>query len=264
MILSRIIISWFLVFFNEFQIDPDYSTEYIGVFRGDDLFIQNPYRNLSSDYCIKKIELNGNTLNLNYQLSALVLDFNGIDLFSPVSIKIFRKDSLCTPVVINPDAIFYHSNFSFNKVSVSDTLLEWETQGEHGNGNYSIEKLSDGLWDQIAEVKSKSNFDRAIYGITPLLVPGANKFRIRYEFKGDKYLYSREFDFEYYPTPVTFKVNEEMQILKLSRQAHYEIYDSGSDLVMEDYGIVIDISGLKKGDYVIYFDGIAPAGFSKK
>ena len=54
-----------------------------------------------------------------------------------------------------------------------------------------------------------------------------------------------------------------MQILKLSRQAHYEIYDSGSDLVMEDNGIVIDISGLKKGDYVIYFDGIEPAGFSK-
>ena len=30
MILSRII-SLFLVFFNGFQIDPDYSTEYIGV-----------------------------------------------------------------------------------------------------------------------------------------------------------------------------------------------------------------------------------------
>ena len=108
MILSRIIILWFLVFFSGFQIDPDYSTEYIGVFRGNNLFIQNPYRNLSSDYCIKKIDLNGNTLNLNYQLSALVLDFNGIDLFSPVSIKIFPKDSICKPVVINPDAIFYH------------------------------------------------------------------------------------------------------------------------------------------------------------
>ena len=263
MILARII-SLFLVFSNGFQIEPDYSTEYIGVFRGNDLFIQNPYRNLSSDYCIKKIELNGKTLNLNYQLSALVLDFNGIDLFSPVSIKIFRKDSLCTPVVINPDAIFYHSNFSFNKVSISDTLLEWETQGEHGNGNYSVEKLSDGLWDQIAKVKSKSNFDRAIYRIAPVLDPGANKFRIRYDFKGDKYLYSREFDFEYYPTPVSFNINEKMQILKLSRRAHYEIYDSGSDLVMEDNGITIDISGLKKGDYVIYFDGREPAGFSKK
>ena len=173
MILSKIIILGFLVFFSGSQIDPNYSTEYIGVFRGNNLFIQNPYRNLSSDYCIKKIDLNGNTLNLNYQLSALVLDFNGIDLFSPVSIKIFRKDSLCKPVVINPDAIFYHSNFSFNKVSVSDTLLEWETQGEHGNGNYSVEKLSDGLWDQIAEVKSKSNFDRAVYRIIPILAQGA-------------------------------------------------------------------------------------------
>ena len=264
MILSKIIILWTLIFLNIFQVDPEYSTEYIGVFRGNSLFIQNPYRNLSTGYCITKIDLNGNKLNLNYQISALILDFNQIDLFSPVSIKIYRKDSLCKPVVINPDAIFYHSNFSFNKVSVSDTLLEWETQGEHGKGNYLIEKLSDGLWEQIAEVKSKSKFEKAMYGISPVLVPGANKFRIRYNFKDDKYLYSREFDFEYYPSSVSFQINDSNEFLKLSRKAHYEIFDAGSDLVMEGDAIVIDISRLKEGDYVIYFDGIAPAGFSKK
>ena len=114
MIFSKIIISWSLIIFNAFQIDPDYSTEYIGVYRGNSLFIQNPYQNESSNYCITKIDLNGKALNLNYQLSALILDFNKIDLFSPVSVKIFSKDSLCKPIVINPDAIFYHSNFSFN------------------------------------------------------------------------------------------------------------------------------------------------------
>jgi|TARA_B110000046_G_C12980565_1_gene393112 hypothetical protein len=264
MILSKIIISWALILINAFQVDPEYSTEYIGVHRGNSLFIQNPYRKVSSDYCITKIDLNGKSLNLNYQLSALILDFNQIDLFSPVSVKIFSKDSLCKPIVINPDAIFYHSNFSFNKIDVSDTLLEWETQGEHGKGNYSIEKLSEGLWEQIDEVKSKSKFEEAIYGITPLLVPGANKFRIRYDFNEDKYLYSQEFDFEYYPSPVSFQINDSKELLKLSRKAHFEIFDAGSTLVMEGDGIVINISKLKEGDYVIYFDGIAPTGFSKK
>ena len=34
--------------------------------------------------------------------------------------------------------------------------------------------------------------------------------------------------------------------------------------IKTDNGIIINISGLKKGDYVIYFDGREPAGFSKK
>ena len=56
----------------------------------------------------------------------------------------------------------------------------------------------------------------------------------------------------------------QMSSLELSRRAHYEVYDAGSILVMEGDGIVINISKLKEGDYVIYFDGIAPTGFSKK
>ena len=264
MIFSKIIISWALFIFNAFQVDSDYSTEYIGVYRGSSLFIQNPYQNESSNYCITKIDLNGKALNLNYQLSALILDFNKIDLFSPVSIRIFRKDSLCKPIVINPDAIFYHSNFRFNKLAVSDTLLEWETQGEHGKGNYSIERLYDGLWEHIAEIKSTSKFEKSSYGITPVLVPGANKFRIKYDFDNDKYLYSQELDYEYYPSPVIFSINDSNELIKLSRKAHYEVYDAGSTLVMEGDGIVINISKLKEGDYVIYFDGIAPTGFSKK
>jgi|TARA_B110000261_G_scaffold152909_1_gene182956 hypothetical protein len=264
MISSKIIISWTLILLNAFQVDPDYTTEYIGVYRGNSLFIQNPYQNESSDYCITKIDLNGRSLKLNYQLSALIIDFKQIDLFSPVAIKIFRKDSLCKPIVINPDAIFYHSNFRFKKLVISDTLLEWETQGEHGRGDYLIERLYDGLWEPIAEVKSTSKFEKSTYGITPVLVPGANKFRIRYDFDNDKYLYSQELDYEYYPSPVIFNINDSFELLKLSRKAHYEVFDAGSAKVMEGDGIVINISKLKEGDYVIYFDGSAPAGFSKK
>ena len=144
----------------------------------------------------------------------MILDFNQIDLFSPVSIKIFYKDSLCNPIVINPDAIFYHSNFRFNRIAVSDTLLEWETQGEHGEGNYFIERLSDGLWEQIAEVKSTSKFEKSSYEISPVLVPGANKFRIKYDFDNDKYLYSQELDYEYYPSPVIFSINASNELIR--------------------------------------------------
>lgn len=236
--------------------------EIVGVYQGTSLFIQNPYLPQKSEFCVKAIYLNGRKLDMNYNLSALKIDFEN-DLFTPVVIKILSNDSLCNPIILNPDAIFFHSFFKFSELELSDSLLTWTTEGEKSSGAYTIEKLENGFWNPVHTLPTKGKFERASYSYNISLEEGANKYRIKYDFGNGRYLYSTEIDYDYYPEPVTFTPKKTRSKLTLSRSASYEIYDPNGKKVMSGQGTTIDVSALFPGDYVIYFDGRDPAVFTK-
>ena len=105
------------------------------------------------------------------------------------------------------------------------------------------------------------------YTYFPNLEEGANKYRIRYNFPRNSwagYLFSWEVDFDHYPEPVDFKPGSAKTKVYLSRSTHYEIYDAGNKLVLEGQGTVIDVTVLRQGQYVIYFNGKDPGTFIKE
>lgn len=234
-----------------------------GVNQGKTLFIQNPYNSSLKAFCISKIRINKKKIDLNTQLSAIKLDFKGFEMFSPVVIEVFH-DSICTPVILNPDAIEFHSFFSFKEIGMNDSSLVWKTEGDHPEGNYIVERYQNGFWMERDTIPSKGTFEAAEYEYYPKIEEGPNKFRVKYTFpENEEYLYSMEVDFHYYASPVTFKPFNVTDYLYLSRSASYEIYDGGSNLVLSGTGITIDVSSLPRGDYVIYFDGSDPGLFRK-
>ncbi|RED94361.1 hypothetical protein [Marinoscillum furvescens] len=239
------------------------TTHYTGVYQGKSLFVQNPFDRESNSFCISAISINGKPQPYNYRLSAIKLDFDGVSKNSPVNIKITHREG-CTPIIINRDAITYHTTFSFQEISVTDSVLVWQTRGERANSTYVLEHYEGGIWLEQDTIQAEGTFGGAMYVHFPEIQEGANKLRLKYIFPGGNYLYSREIDFHHYPEPVTFKPFVAERELILSRSARYEVFDAGGDLVLTGKGATVDVSNLPRGEYVIYFNNTDPGAFTKK
>lgn len=249
------------------QVAPKVETNLAGVFQGKTLFIQNPFDRNDRRFCVDKIFINEREVDINYNLSALKVDFDGYDLYTPVKIRLVHKDSVCVPTIINPEAILFHTIFRFVDVSLTDSALVWSTKGESGIGEFEIEKLMNGVWVDQEVIEAMGRYEGAQYMHYPNLDEGANKYRIRYNFPQGRridYLYSREVEYDHYPEPVEFKPKSAKTRLYLSRSTHYEIYNDGQKLVLEGQGKEIDVTVLRRGRYVIYFDGKYPGTFIKE
>lgn len=249
------------------QIAPKVETNIAGVFQGKTLFIQNPFDKSDRKFCVDNIYINEKYVDINYKLSALKIDFEGYDLYTPVQIRIVHKDTLCSPTIINPEAILFHTIFRFVSVSLTDSALVWSTKGEMGLGEFEIERLQNGIWVDQEIRQGLGRYEGAEYTYFPNLEEGANKYRIKYNFpRGSrvKYLFSWEVDYDHYPEPIEFKPKSAKTKVYLSRSTHYEIYDAGSKLVLEGQGTVIDVTVLRQGQYVIYFNGRDPGTFIKE
>lgn len=242
-------------------------TNLAGVYQGKTLFIQNGYNRENGTFCVERILINGEPLLLNYKLSALKLDFEDFDLYTPVNVSIVHQDTICSPVIINPEAVLFHTIFRFSTISLSDSALVWETKGERGIGSFEVEKLEEGFWRSQDNLEARGVYEGASYSFIPNLDEAANKFRVKYSFPEGgrgRYLYSTEVDYDHYPEPVEFEPHSAKTRLYLSRTSSYEIYDDGSTLVLTGQGIEIDVTVLAQGRYVIYFNGKDPGTFIKE
>lgn len=227
------------------------AISYSGVYKGAPLFIQNPYLSSEGTYCIKEIYINERRANINYQRSALMLNFSSVQQYSPVSIRIVYSDSTCTPILLNPDAIRYHSIFSFEKVVISDSSIHWQTKGEQPEGTYEIESFNLGYWEPLETFSSKGVFGGSSYEFFPVYEEGPNKFRVKYS-NGDETLYSQEIEHVFYPEPVTFKRVGSKIIL--SRACEYVVTDEQNFDILTGSGKEIDISTLGNGEFYLIFD----------
>ncbi len=239
------------------------STSVAGVYQGRPIFIQNTFDPIEKDFCIKEIKVNERLITFNKNISAIKVDFEKVDLFAPVTIHITHKET-CRPIIINPDAIFYHSIFSFSEINISDSTLTWSTLGEKEGGMFVVEKIDMGIWQEEAEVEATGSFENASYKHFPKIDEGSNKFRIKYLLPDGKYLYSREIDFHFYPDPVTFRPQKTDKMIFFSRPASFKIYDAGNTVVMDGVGKEADVSRLPRGSYVIYFNEDDPGLFIRE
>ena len=268
--IRRIILNWmiWMIFYSiNGQSSSQLETNLAGVYQGETLFIQNPFNRVSSSFCIQEILINNKSLNINYDLSALQVDFKDFDLFTPVKIKIVHADTSCYPSIINPQAVLFHTIFRFSNAQLTDSILSWSTKGEKGVGSFEVEHLNDAYWEVLEVIEATGDYSGAGYAFYPSLKEGANKYRVRYNFpEGSriKYLYSQELELEYYPDKIEFSPKSAKTHLYFSRTSYYEIYDQGNNLVLEGKGKEADVSELRRGRYVIYFDGSFPRGFFKE
>ncbi|MEM6831795.1 MAG: hypothetical protein AAF551_14890 [Bacteroidota bacterium] len=248
-------------------LDGLHTTNLAGVYQGKTLFIQNPYNPQTGDYCVVAVAINNQRLTMNYRLSAIKLDFDKYELYSPVNITVYHADTVCQPVIINSEAVLFHTIFRFSEINLTDSALTWSTKGERGIGSFEVEKLEEGFWKKLQKMDATGAYEGAGYSFFPQMDDGHNKYRVRYNYPSGSrksYLYSMEMDFDYYPEPVEFKPRSASTKLFLSRATSYEIYDAKGELALQGQGNVVDVTLLGQGKYVIYFNGKDPGTFNKQ
>ena len=224
---------------------------YSGVYRGEPLFVQNPYLPEKGVYCIQDIRINNRAVNLDFERSALMIDFSGISPFTPVAVQITYVDSTCVPSLVNPDAIKYHNEFRFERIAISDSSIVWETRGEHLTGSYQVQQYYLGSWEPLEIVDSEGVYGGASYQFFPAYEEGVNKYRIRYA-NGEIQLHSPEVEHVYYPEPITYK--REGNQLILSRGCEYVITNEDNEVVLRGSGKEIDISQIGNGEFYMVFN----------
>ncbi len=232
-----------------------------GVYQGQSLYVQNPYYSAIGEFCVREVRVNKKKVGLNYKLSALRLDFEGVSKNSPVYIDV-NHIAHCAPKIVNPLAISYHSNFKYTKLLLNDTVLYWEAKGDRPEGRYKIEQLNGDYWSELEEYESKGVFEGTSYEYTPYHVIGSNKYRIKYELLNGRYLYSDELEFVYYKEPVTFNIASNRLIF--SQVTDYEIENEKGNVILSGEGREIPLRTVRPGQYIIYFDGGRSDSFIKK
>jgi len=232
-----------------------------GVFQGKSLYVQNPYYSNLGEFCIREVTVNKKKVDLNYQLSALKIDFKGVSMNSPVYIDV-NHIAYCKPKIVNPLAINYHSNFKFTDLLLNDTTLYWEAKGDRPEGVYIIEQLNGDYWLELESVQSKGVFEGVSYEYVPHLLAGSNKFRIKYSLPSGRYLYSDEMEYVYYKEPITFNIASNRMIF--SAITEYEVANDKGKVILRGEGKEIPLRSLRPGQYIIYFDGGRSEGFIKK
>ncbi len=230
------------------------ETAITGVNKGQSLYIQNPYNKDSSEFCINEVTVNDKRINLNLRLSALKINFDKKNLFTPVTIVVKHKE-YCKPRIVNPEVILYHSSFKFDSLFLNDSLLTWHTKGDRRGGVYKVERLEEDYWEVLKRQRAKGYFEGAEYVFFTDNKADGNIYRIKYELPSGRFLYSQEMEFFYYPTDITFSPSEVTNEIILSIKAPYVITNEYGKELMRGNAKIIPVGMLKAGEYFIEIDG---------
>jgi len=225
-----------------------------GVYRGKDVFVQNPYTNMEGAFCIDYIIVNGKTVIEQPVTSAVKVDLSGFEIDAPVSIEVYHHTG-CLPKILNPEVLDEGSSFEFIQITVDNASISWVTTGEMpGQGLYLIEKLKLDGWEPIDTIRGKGNLDNNQYSIGVDHYAGDNKFKIIYRYQ-DERVESDEFEFYSDLDPISiYPENNVYDLISLSRPTDWVIKSYDGDLLLKGYGQDINVESLPYGEFILVIE----------
>ena len=246
------IISILLVFFSAFYSNGQGGNISLnGVYKGKNLYVQNPFTGNMQDFCTKDVFINGEKKMANIQSSAYEIDLSFLKMGDPVMVKITHSTD-CKPKVLNPQVIRNdQNNFHFLSFNVADNKITWSTKGESGGSKHFVQQFTRGQWINIKEVKAKGLPTKSEYTASITHHNGLNKYRVKYLDVHGKVIYSHIGEFNSSEEDITFYPSRVSSSITLSRATDYEVMDSFGNVVKKGKGAKIDCVDLKSGVYYL-------------
>lgn len=222
-----------------------------GVYKGKNLYVQNPFTGNMKDFCTEEVFINGERKMSKIQSSAYEIDLSALKIGDPVVVEITHASD-CKPKILNPQVIRNeHSEFHFLSFTVADNKLTWSTKGESSNCKMYMQQYTRGQWINVDEIKGKGLPTQADYSHTVTHHNGLNKYRIKYLDVHGKVVYSHVAEYNSSEEDVTFYPSRVSSSITLSRTTDYEIMDSYGNVVKKGNGEKIDCVDLKSGVYYL-------------
>lgn len=239
-----------------------------GIYKGENLYVENPYSITGVGFCVSEVLVNGNTttdeINSSFfEIDLSVFNFKYGDF---VNVIIKHRDG-CSPRVLNKEVLMPESTFEVKYiVADKDGYLNWATINEHGSLPFIIEQFRWNKWVRIGSVRGKGYGRLNKYSFSVRYHSGRNKFRIKQLGSNKKPRYSKPVEFINNSPELTFipgNGNSVTNVIFFSSNTKYEIYDYYGKLVKTGEGQEVKVEKLKKGKYFINYDNKTET-FTKK
>ena len=225
-----------------------------GVYRGRNIYVQNPYINESERFCIKSIQVNGHKILQNLNSSAITIDLSKFYLNDSISIIILHSET-CTPKILNPRVLLPGSGFAIIQASADNAAITWITTGEQDkNAYFELEKMKLDNWVPIIKIQAKGDIDSNQYSVGATHYSGQNLFRVHY-ISGEKSFYSEEFEFYSSTEPISFyPIKNIDELISLSKSTDYIIKNFEGKILKKGIGQDIFVGDLKSGEYILVIE----------
>ncbi len=224
-----------------------------GVYQGKNLYVQNPFIPGTEDFCTQQVYINDELVISSPRTSAFVVDLSGFSINQSVIVKIMHSD-VCEPKIINPQVIRREANFRYTALSLTEDRLTWSTTGEMPNSRFFIEQYMNNRWVIVKSVVAKGRYDQNSYEYTPSIGSGDNLIRIKNLTPQGEVIYSDLLKYTSDKPPVTFTPEKVTDMITLSREVKYSVFDAQGNLLFQGNGDKVDCKDLESGQYYINFD----------
>ena len=225
-----------------------------GVYRGQDIYVQNPYTNVEGSFCIAYIEVNGRRIIEQPDLSAVKVDLSRFNINDSINI-IIKHHGVCTPRVLNADVLDAANSFEYLQIIADDASISWVTTGElPGRGWYEIYKMKLNGWVPIDSVLAKGKLDNNQYSIGVEHYSGENLFKINYHYEQTT---TESEDFSFYSDlePISYFPEDKIyDLITLSRPTDYVIKNQEGKILLQGYGQDIVVSSLPYGELIMVLE----------
>lgn len=227
-----------------------------GVYRGKDLYIQNPYTNVEGSFCIAFIKVNDKRLVEEPKSSAIRLNLSRFSINDSLHI-IIKHHSVCQPKVLNPEVLNAGNEFEYLQITADDAAISWVTTGElPGKGWYELFKMKLDGWVPEDSVLGKGNLDNNQYSVGVRHYAGENRFKLVYHY-GAEQVASDEFTFYSDQDPISyFPEGNVYDLITLSRPTDWVIKDYTGKIWLKGDGQDIVISNLPYGELILVIENM--------
>lgn len=228
--------------------------ELIGVYRGKDVFVQNPFLGAEGSFCIDYITVNGEKIIDAPSISAVKIDLSGFAIDAPIAILVHHHGG-CLPKILNPEVLNAGSVFSYLQITADDASISWVTTGEMpGDGRYILTKLKLDGWIPIKNIIGKGNLDNNQYSTGVDHYSGDNRFKLTYIYSEQETV-SDEFEFYSDLEPITYYPEGNVyNMISLSRVTDYVIKNIDGEVLLDGIGQDINVEPLPYGEFILILE----------
>ena len=230
------------------------NIELRGTYQGENLYVQNPFAASGVGFCVYEVTVNGMTTTDEINSNSFEIDLSvfGFYIGEQISVNVRCKEG-CTARILNSEVLNPRATFEIESMKIDGQNLLWTTLHESGSMPFYVEQFRWNKWVTIAEVAGKGAPKQNSYQVALRLHSGENKIRIRQTDSRKNNKYSKEITTTSAIPPVTFKVENNQQIV-FSQPTMYEVYDSYGRIVFKGYGDILNIVILDKARYYLNYD----------
>ncbi len=264
-IIPLIIFFHFLFYFSATYAQ---KSEIKGIYRGENLYVFNPFCKGGVDFCVYEVQVNGEIVTVEVNSNAFEIDLENLDFeYGELIHVVLLHRAYCKPRFLNPEVLKPKSTYVLKSIKASSKgYVTWTTTDEKGILPFEVQQYRWNKWVTVGTVKGKGTPDKHTYYKSVSFHSGKNKFRIVQKDYSGKDRISRSAEYNNLAAPVTFLPGNGKKTrdkVTFSKKTYFELYDNYGTLVKKGNNKVINLSKMSAGNYFLNYDNTT-ANFIKK